>query len=148
MAVYTYSTSNIAFSSYDTWSNSIASDSNVSLATVLNDAFPAATADYKVSELYNRSWFYGNIVAGANGQVSVTYPYTSGASTGTIAVKNVDYSVYSYITFTAIPTYPATMNSWRTAASGGGSSITTGTTLTIYVGDYTTQTNFYAHFNA
>lgn len=148
MAVYTYTTSNIAFSSFDTWSNSIASDSNVSLATVLNDAYPAATADYKVSELYNRSWFYGNIVAGSNGQVSVTYPYASDASTGTIAVKNVDYSVYNYITFTAIPTYPATMNSWRTAANGGGSSITTSTTLTIYVGDYTTQTNFYAHFNA
>ena len=148
MAVYTYSTTNIGFNTFDTWSNSIASDSNVSLDAVLDDAYPASARPEAVSEIYNRSWFYGSIVAGANGQVSVTYPYSSGNSTGTIVVKNVDYSVYSYVTFTAVPTYPATMNSWRTAASGGGSAITTGTTLTLYVGDYTAQTTFYAHFNA
>lgn len=148
MAVYTYTTTNINFSSFDTWSNEIASDSNVTLSTVLNDAYPAPASPYAVSELYNRSWFYGNIVAGANGAVKVSYPYDSGTSTGTIVVKNVDYSVYSYVTFTAIPTYPATMNSWRTAASGGGSAITTSTTLSVYVGDYTAQTTFYAHFNA
>ena len=149
MAVYTYTTTNIEFSTFDTWSNEIASDSNVTLSTVLNDAYPAAAASYAVSELYNRSWFYGSIVAGSNGAVKVTYPYDSGtASTGTVVVKNVDYSVYSYVTLTAIPTYPATMNSWRTAANGGGSSITTSTTLSLYVGDYTGQTTFYAHFNA
>ena len=149
MAVFTYITTNIEFSSFDTWSNQIASDSNVTLSTVLNDAYPAPASPYAVSELYNRSWFYGSIVAGANGAVKVTYPYDSGtASTGTITVKNVDYSVYSYLTFTAVPTYPATMNSWRTAANGGGSAITTSTTLSLYVGDYTTTTTFYAYFNA
>ena len=146
MAVFTYTTTNVTFSSFDTWSNSIASDSNVSLDTVLNDAYPASSRPEQVSEIYNRSWFYGNVVGTGNGTVQVTYPYTSATSTGTIQIKNVDYSVYAYIRLVAVGTYPFNFSQWRTAAGGGGTQISTSATLDLTVSDYTSQTNFYAYF--
>ena len=147
MAVYTYGATNINFSTFDVWSNAnFTDDTDITLSTVLTDAYPASTNPLGVSEIYNRSWFYGNVIAGSNGNVAVTGPYSSGTSTGTIVVKNVDYSVYSYVRLVATPTYPFTFSSWRTAASGGGSVISTNATLDLYVGDQTATVNFYAYF--
>jgi len=41
MAVHTYGTTNIAFSSFDTWSNNVSSDSNVTMNDALGDAVPS-----------------------------------------------------------------------------------------------------------
>jgi len=115
MAVYTYSTTNIDFSTFDVWSNTgFTDDTDITLSTVLSDAYPAATNPSSVSEIYNRSWFYGNAVSTGNGTVQITYPYTSATSTGTLQVKNVDYSVYAYVRLTAVGTYPYNFSEWRT----------------------------------
>ncbi len=147
MAVYTYTSADINFSSFDVWSNAGFTDNtDITLSTVLTDSYPAASNPSNVSEIYNRSWFYGNAIAVSNGTVQITYPYTSAASTGTLQIKNVDYSVYSYVRLTAAGTYPYNFSEWRTASGGGGSQISTSANLDLTVTDQTSQQNFYAYF--
>ena len=147
MAVFTYTTTNISFSTFDSWSNTnFTDDTDITLSTVLDNAFPAESAPHSVSEIYNRSWFHGNVISEGNGTVQVIQPYTSTASTGTIAIKNVDYSVYSFIRLTAVGTYPFNFSEWRTATGGGGTQISTSANLDLTVSDYTSQVNFYAYF--
>ena len=147
MAVFTYSSTNIDFSTFDDWSNAgFTDDTNITLSTVLSDAYPAASNPSSVSEIYNRSWFYGNVVSTGNGTVQITYPYTSATSTGTLQIKNVDYGTYAYIRLTAVGTYPYNFSQWRTASGGGGTQISTSANLDLTVSDYTTQVNFYAYF--
>jgi len=147
MAIFTYSTSDINFSTFDTWSNAgFSDDTDITLSTVLTDAYPAHSASYGVGEIYNRSWFYGNVHAVANGTVQVTAPYTSATSTGTLAIKNVDYSIFTTITLTAAGTYPYNFSEWRTSSGGGGTQISTSANLNITVSDYTSQVDFYAYF--
>jgi hypothetical protein len=147
MAVYTYSSTNTNFSTFDVWSNAgFTDDTNITLSTVLTDAYPAASNPSGVGEIYNRSWFYGNAIATANGTVQVTAPYTSGTSTGTLVVKNVDFSVHTTVTLTAAGTYPYNFSEWRTASGGGGSQISTNAALSLTVTDQTSQVDFYAYF--
>lgn len=147
MAVYTYTSTNTSFSTFDVWSNAGFTDNtDITLSTVLTDSYPAASNPSSVSEIYNRSWFYGNVIAIANGTVQVTYPYTSATSTGTLQIKNVDYSVYSYVRLTAAGTYPYTFSEWRTASGGGGTQISTSINLDLTVSDHTSVENFYAYF--
>jgi len=147
MAVKTYSTSDINFGSFDEWSNAnFTDDTNITLSTVLTDAYPAHSASYGVGEIYNRSWFYGDVHSTGNGTVAVTTPYSSGTSTGTITIKNVDYSVYSSVVLSAVGTYPYNFSEWRTASGGGGTQLSTSATLTLTVSDHTSVTDFYAYF--
>lgn len=145
MAVYTYGSNNISFDTFRTWSNSVSAQANTSLTTAVNDAYPANSAPYQVSEFApNTSIFYGAVFAGTGGTVSMTAPYTV-AATSSFTVKNVLISTYS-ITLVAGTAYPYTFHSWRTAASGGGSQLSTNATLTLTSGDHTSVVNFYAYF--
>jgi len=147
MAVYTYSVTDVDFSTFDIWSNTgFTDDTDITLSTVLSDTYPAATNPTSVSEIYNRSWFYGNAVSTGNGTVQITYPYTSATSAGTLQIKNVDYSVYAYVRLSAVGTYPYNFSEWRTASGGGGTQISTSANLDLTVSDYTSQVNFYAYF--
>lgn len=150
MAVFTYGTTNINFSTFDTWSNAgFTDDTNIILSNVLNNvsgSYPISTSPYSVSEIYDTSWFYGNAVSTGNGTVQVTYPYTSATSVSTLLIRNVDYSVYSYVRLTAAGTYPYNFSEWRTASGGGGTQISTNANLDLTVSDYTSQVNFYAYF--
>tara|TARA_R110000772_G_scaffold257718_2_gene374668 strand:- start:516 stop:962 length:447 start_codon:yes stop_codon:yes gene_type:complete len=147
MAIITYSTTDIDFSTFDTWSNDGFTDNtDITLSTVLSDAYPAAATPFGVGEISNRSWFYGNVHATANGSVQVTAPYSSATSTGTLVIKNVDYSVYTTITLTAAGTYPFNFSEWRTAAGGGGTQLSTNANLNLTVADQTSQVDFYAYF--
>lgn len=143
MAVITYTTP-VSFSSFDTWSNNIASDSNVALSSAMGDMSPAQSAPYSVSTLTNESIFYGTVTADTGGTVSMTAPYTVSATTSFNA-KNVIISD-SNITIVATATYPYAFNSWRTAAAGGGSSLSTSATLTLTAASHTSVTTFYAYF--
>jgi hypothetical protein len=143
MAVFTYGDSNITFSSFITWSNGETSLSNVGLNEAMGDMYPEQNP--VAGNLRSITIFYGNVIAGANGTVSVSSPYTVAATSGTIQVKNVILSSYS-ITIVATPTYPYTFSGWRTAASGGGSLISTSATLTISTTANQTHTNYYAYF--
>jgi hypothetical protein len=153
MAVHSYGTTNIAWSSFDSWSNQYSSDSNVSFTTVVGGLQPSQTPPNKSvgGVLRSTSFLYGSVVAGTGGTVSVTSGYTqSAASSFTLA--NVDFSSIASITLTATATYPYTFHSWRTAASGGGSSLgttgqgTTTGTLTLTSGVHTSVGTFYAYF--
>lgn len=145
MAVFTYGANNISFESFTTWSNGITESINVGLQNVVSDFYPTNAAPFQVSEFApNTSIFYGNISADTGGTVELTAPYTV-ASTASFTIKNLLISTYS-VTIAASANYPYTFHSWRDATGGGGSSLSTNSTLTLTDTDHTGVTTFYAYF--
>lgn len=142
MAVYSYSSNNISFATFITWSNNESSLSNVDLDSAMGDMHPDQNP--VAGNLRSITIFYGNVIAGANGTVGISSPYSLSAQT-TIVVKNVILSSYS-ITLTAAGTYPYVFDSWRTASGGGGSVISSSSTLTITTTSNQTHANYYAYF--
>jgi hypothetical protein len=149
MAVYSVPTATISFSAMKTWSPSYSSNSSISLKTLMENMYPDYAAPYSISSLRGQAIRYGYIQADAGGVAKVSYPYLGGSTSGTspLAITPINYGSYGYVNLYALPTYPATFHSWRTAASGGGSSISTSQTLTLDAAAYSSQTTFYAHFN-
>jgi hypothetical protein len=148
MAIYTYGANNIAFSTFDTWANNISGQTNTSLTTTTNNFSPANAAPYQVSEFAPSTViFYGSIVAGTGGTVSLTSPYSQGV-VASFTVKNFKLNSYT-LTLVAVPTYPYVFHSWRTAASGGGTQLGTSATLSISNASSSTlknPTTYYAYF--
>ena len=143
MSHHTYGANNIAFSSFDIWANNVASDTNAGIDNALDDFYPAQSAPFSVSTLRNTDIFYGGVTAGTGGTVSLSSPYTVGA-TSSFTIKNMDLGANNPV-IVANATYPYDFDSWRTASGGGGSQISTSASLTITTS--TTQvTTFYAHF--
>lgn len=147
MAVYSYGSNNAKFSTFPTWSNNIAvGNNNIELSNAVGDMYPANSAPFSVSEFFpNKSIFFGTIVAETGGTVSISSPYTVGA-TSSITVKNVIISDYS-ITIVATANYPYTFHSWRDASGGGGNSLSTSSTLTLTETMHTDVETFYAYFS-
>lgn len=147
MAVHTYGTTNISFSSFDTWANNISSDSNVTMNNALADASPSNSNPTSASEIYNGNWFYGSVQVSTGGFVDVSAgSYSLNDVNSTTTLKNVDLDLNS-VTLTADETaaYPRTFVRWR-AGGSSGAEIQTGTTLTLGASDQTSTTVFYAEF--
>ena len=147
MAVHTYGTTNLSFSSFDTWSNNVSSDSNVTMNDALGDAVPANSNPTAASEIYNNNWFYGQLQVSSGGYVDVSATgYSLADQEGTITLKNVNLDE-SNLTLTADETaaYPRTFVRWRRENSSGAE-ISTNTTLTLTSGDETSTSVFYAEF--
>ena len=75
MAVHTYGTTNVSFSSFDIWSNGVSSDSNVTMNNALTDATPSNSNPTSASEIYNNNWFYGSLQISTGGYVAVSYTH-------------------------------------------------------------------------
>lgn len=146
MAVHTYGATNIAFSSFDTWSNGVASDANVTMNNALNDAVPSNSNPTSASEIRNNNWFYGTLQVSANGFVDVSATGYSVADSTGVTLKNVNLDE-SNLTLTADETasYPDTFVRWRRVGSGGAE-IQTSETLTLTTANETSTTVFYAEF--
>mgnify|MGYP001158617787 CR=1 FL=1 len=147
MAVHTYGTTNISFSSFDTWSNNVASDSNVTMNDALGDAVPSNSNPTSASEIYNNNWFYGQLQVSTGGYVDVSATgYSVADATGTTTLKNVNLDE-SNLTLTADETaaYPRTFVRWRRENSSGAE-ISTNTVLTLTSADETSTSVFYAEF--
>jgi len=148
MAQHNYGAEDVSFSTFDTWANNIASDSNVSLQTANNDFSPSrTTGPYEVSDFAGQSIFYGNLYVGVGGTAIVSGPYTSAtvAAEGSLEILNVLIDSTN-VRLTATATYPYTFHSWRDASDGGGNQLGTSTNLTITDGDHSSVVNFYAYF--
>lgn len=146
MAVHTYGTTNIAFSSFDTWSNNVSSDSNVTMNDALGDTVPSNSNPTSASEIYNNNWFYGSLQVSTGGYVDISATGYSVADSQGATIKNVNLDE-SNLTLTADESaaYPRTFVRWR-AGGSGGSQISTNTTLTLTAADQTSTTVFYAEF--
>jgi hypothetical protein len=146
MAVHTYGTTNIAFSSFDTWSNNVSSDSNVTMNDALGDAVPSNSNPTSASEIYNNNWFYGTLQVSTGGYVDISATGYSVADSQGATIKNVNLDE-SNLTLTADETaaYPRTFVRWR-AGGSGGTQISTNTVLTLTAADQTSTTVFYAEF--
>jgi len=144
MSYYSYGAAGpIDFSTFDTWANNVTSATNIELDVALSDYYPAQSAPYQASVLLGADVFYGSVVAGTGGTVSMSYPYTVSATTS-FTIKNMDLGAYNP-SLTATATYPYTFDSWRTAAGGGGTQIAT--TAGLIINTSTTQaTTYYAYF--
>ena len=147
MAVYTHTTTNIRFSQFDTWANNISSDSNVTMNDALADAHPSNSNPTSISEIYNRSWFYGSLQVSTGGYVDVAAgTYTLSNVNTTTTLKNVDLSLNNLVlTADETAAYPRTFVRWR-AGSSSGTEIQTGTALTLTSATQTSTTVFYAQF--
>ena len=147
MAVHTYGTTNISFSSFDTWANNIGSDSNVTMNNALADASPANSNPTSASEIYNNNWFYGQVQVSSGGFVDVAAgDYTLNDVNSTTTLKNVNLDLND-LTLTADETaaYPKTFVRWR-AGGASGTEIQTGEVLTLNASTQTSTTIFYAEF--
>ena len=146
MAVHTYGTTNIAFSSFDTWSNNVSSDSNVTMNDALGDAVPSNSNPTSASEIYNNNWFYGALQVSTGGFVDISATGYAVSDSQGATMKNVNLDE-SNLTLTADETaaYPRTFVRWR-AGGSGGSQISTNTALTLTAADQTSTTVFYAEF--
>ena len=134
----------ITFNTFDTWSNNVSSDSNVTIQGALGDWHPTQSAPYAASVMRGATIFYGNVVAGSGGQVSISSPYSVGA-TSSITVKNFNIAALS-LTLVAVQTYPYVFHSWRTAASGGGTQLSTSTSFTVSNNGNADYSTYYAYF--
>ena len=145
MSRKTYGASDINWGSFDEWSNSISSDSNTSIATAMNNMFPANSAPFSASEIRNSTIFKGTIRAQTGGTVALTAPYTVSATGSTITVQNVFLNAYN-ITIVAAATYPWTFSAWRSGAGATGAVISTSATFTITNSSNADYANYYAYF--
>ena len=147
MAVHTYGTTNISFSSFDTWSNNVSSDANVTMNDALGDAVPSNSNPTKASEIYNNNWFHGQIQVSSGGYVDVSATgYSLADQEGTVTLKNVNLDE-SNLTLTADETaaYPRTFVRWRRENSSGDE-ISTNEVLTLNASTEASTTVFYAEF--
>ena len=146
MAVHTYGTTNIAFSSFDTWSNNVSSDSNVTMNDALGDAVPSNSNPTSASEIYNNNWFYGTLQVSTGGYVDISATGYSVADSQGATLKNVNLDE-SNLTLTADETaaYPRTFVRWR-AGGASGTEIQTNEVLTLTSATQTSTTIFYAEF--
>jgi len=147
MAVYTYGTTNISFSTFDIWSNGVASDSNVTMTNALSDAAPTNTNPTAASEIYNNNWFYGQLQVSAGGYVDVAAgTYTLSNVSTTTTLKNVNLDLNNLVlTADEAAAYPRTFVRWR-AGGSGGAEIQTAEVLTLSSAVQTGTTVFYAEF--
>ena len=147
MAVHTYGTTNISFSSFDIWSNGVSSDSNVTMNNALSDASPTNSNPTAASEIYNNNWFHGQLQVSSGGYVDVAAgSYSLADQTGTVTLKNVNLDLNN-LTLTAdeAQAYPRTFVRWR-AGSSSGTQIQTAEALTLTSATQTSVTLFYAEF--
>lgn len=149
MAVKTYGTNNISWSSTDTWANNVDGNDNISVSgsngwarDIITD--PGATNLGVNSELRSNNIFYGNLVTKSNITAQVTLPYTSGtvSANSTLAVKNNSFNDNTTVRLVASATYPYIFQKW-TSDSAGSTTISTNATLDLTVSDHTAVTNFY-----
>ena len=154
MSVFSYTTTNVQFSTFDVWSNAgFTANTNINLSNVLTDAHPAESAPNSVSEIYNTSWLYGAVTVETGGTAQVTSPYTGAsiAAGSSQTLKNVNLGL-SNCTITATATYPYPFHSFRDASGGGGTALSTsgqgtGTgTITLTSANHTGVGTFYVYF--
>ena len=144
MARFTYGANNVEYQTFSSWSNALADNNNVSASTAYSEFIPDQSGSYAASFLQNSSIFYGSVIGGHGGNVAVTAPYTVSA-TKTITVKNVNITNTS-IGLEATTSYPYVFDSWRTAASGSGTAISTNATITLTDDSDADHNVYYAHF--
>ena len=154
MAVYSYGASDsIAWSTFDAWSVEYSSNSNISIETVMSSLEPVDSAPHQASELRDNNILYGTIhCSGASGNVQVTSGYSSGTSSTTLDLKNVNFNSISSVVITATATYPVYLEGFYSAANGGGTLLqnydepTTSGTITLTASTFTSYQNIYAYF--
>lgn len=154
MAVYSYGASDsIAWSTFDAWSVEYSSNSNISIETVMSSLEPVDSAPHQASELRDNNILHGRIhCSGASGNVQVTSGYSSGTSSTTLDLKNVNFNSISSVVITATATYPVYLEGFYSAANGGGDLLenydepTTSGTITLTASTFTSYQNIYAYF--
>lgn len=148
MPVFTYGTTNINFSSTDTWANEISGLSNISVSGSASSwaddmyTLPGPNNISLGTELRSQAIIYGTVSGGSNGSWRVSYPYTTSYSTSAITIKNVNLTTHTYVRLQANPTYPYVFQDWK----GDGTTISTNATIDINTTTFNTVSTFYATF--
>lgn len=146
MARFTYGANDVEYQTFNSWSNALDSGNttNISASIAYSEFIPDQSGSYAASFLQNSSVFYGSLVAGTGGNVAITAPYSAGPG-ASFTIKNINITNTS-ITIEATTSYPWVFDSWRTAAEGGGSQISTNATLTVNDDSAADHGAYYAYF--
>ena len=138
-------TTNISFSSFDTFSTEYSSDSNISLYNVMAVLKPDTPTTNQSINTYLRGdkILYGSIVVQTGGSVSLT---ATGIS-DTIAAGSTHYFsnlnlADSSLSMTATAVYPYTFAGWY----NGGTLLASDTTLTLTAANHQSVGTFTASF--
>lgn len=138
-------TTNISFSTFDTFSTEYSSDSNISLYTVLSVLKPSnPTADQSInSYIRGDKILYGSLVVETGGSVSLTATNISdtidAGTTHTFTNLNL---TDSSLTMTATAVYPYTFSGWY----NGATLLESDATLTLNGSSHSSVTQFTAKF--
>lgn len=141
-------TTNISFSTFDTFSTEYSSDSNISLYTVLSVLKPSnPTADQSInSYIRGDKILYGSLVVETGGSVSLTATNISdtinaGATSHIYTFTNLNLTDSS-LTMTATAVYPYTFSGWY----NGATLLESDATLTLNGSSHSSVTQFTAKF--
>ena len=144
MAVYTYaSNAAVSMATIDAWHNDFSSNSNLSMDDIFTTLEPADAQPHSLSELRGNDFLYGTIRPETGGNIAVTSGYALAGQTTNHTLKNVNFGSLA-----------STFHSFRSAATGGGTALsTTGTgtttgTITLTAAVHKSATNIYAHFTS
>jgi hypothetical protein len=81
------------------------------------------------------------------GTVRFTYPVTVSGGSSTVGDGYAwDYSVYSYVTVNAVPTYPYTFQYWITVSPSAGTILSYSSSVNLFNTDWTTNYIVQAYF--
>jgi len=89
---------------------------------------------YFASKKFRTIQVYSNNTA--KGAATISYP-ASISGDGSGLNYAFDYSVYAYVTLTAVPTYPYIFSKWETRTPTAGTEITTSAAINIASTDWT-----------
>ena len=146
MAIGGIGSTNISFSDWVTWHNDISSEADISLSASFAALTPADTAPFQISTYQGDSVLYGTVTSETGGSVALTGTYTATVAAGnTHTFENAVVSDTALV-LTATATYPYTFNSWRTASGGGGTELSTNTSITLNASNFTSTSAFYAYY--
>jgi hypothetical protein len=148
MAYLEIPSTNISFSTFDTFSTEYSSDSNISLSTVLAALKPSnPTTDQSIdSYLRGDKILYGSLTVETGGYVAVTGTNISEtvdeAIGATLTFENLNLTDSS-LTLTATPVYPYTFAGYY----NGATLLQTDATLTLSGTNHSSVTAFTAKFS-
>lgn len=146
MAYLEIPSTNISFSTFDTFSTEYSSDSNISLSTVLAALKPSnPTTDQSIdSYLRSDKILYGSLSVETGGSVALTATNisTTVAAGATHTFENLNLADSS-LTLTATATYPYTFSGYY----NGATLLQTDATLTLSGTNHSSVTTFTAKFS-
>lgn len=109
--------------------------------------YPVEFERILASDKHAISWFLGRAVGEkGKGAVEVIYPYISERTEGVLDMWNINFTIFPFLTLTAVPSKYNRFAGWFTEKDGKGKLLSFEKNLAIGPDDWPEETAFFAHF--